>query len=114
MSANTCDWKKVRHLPNGSRTWYKAVDQLRGTEVYGDPTDVSAEWSIQFDNTPFNQMMFANEDYSKWIVASKDEILPKFTELAYNGVQRTWLRSSENPSAIALSAGIQYNRLTPP
>ena len=46
MSANTCDWKKVRHLPNGSRTWHKAVDQLKGTEVYGDPTDVSAEWSI--------------------------------------------------------------------
>ena len=108
MTLTTCNWTKVRHLPNGQRTWFKAADFLRGTEVYGSPTDDSAEWSIQFDDTPHNQVMFANEDYTKWIVANKDHVLPQFPEREYHGGKRTWLRSSENPTATALSSGDQF------
>ena len=55
--------------------------------------------------------MFANEDYSKWVVAGKDEILPAdFAALAFSNKPKTWLRSSENPTASAISSGGQYNR----
>ena len=97
FSYEKCKWIKVRHLPNGVRTWHPAFDLLAGSAVYGDPSDDAVAWSIQFDNIPFNQIMFANEDYSKWVIGEKEMILPEFTE-NYN-VQLTFLRSAENTSA---------------
>ena len=88
-------------------TWHPAIDQLRGTEVYGDPNVDSVAWSVKFDDIPFNQLMFANEDYTKWVVAEKNVILDTSW---YGNVQRTWLRSGLNPDSPALSLGDQYFR----
>ena len=95
------DWIKVRNLPNGVQTWHPASDLFGGTAVYGDPADDSAAWSIQFDNIPYNQIMFANEDFSNWVIAEKDVIVPEFT--TYHNVKRMFLRSAENPLAPQLS-----------
>ena len=51
--------------------------------------------------------MFANEYYNIWVTASKSEILPGTW---YNNVQRTWLRSGNNPTSSALSLSGQYLR----
>ena len=37
--AEACDWEKVRHLPEGCTKWYESTDELRGTDVFGDPAD---------------------------------------------------------------------------
>jgi len=108
LSIDQCKWLKVRHLPNGQRNWSNARDRLQGTFVINSPADDSLEWSIAFDSIPFNQFMFANEYFTKWLVAEKEEIIPTFTE--YNNVPRTWLRSALNPTAPALSPGNQYFR----
>lgn len=47
-------WVHVRHVPGNNNQWYKAVDHLAGTEVYGDKSDSSKEWSIAFDDKSFN------------------------------------------------------------
>ena len=78
-SIELCGWLKVRQIPNGKTTWFAAEDQLKGTHVNGDPTDDTQEWSIQFDNIPFNQFMFANEFFTKWIVVDKEEVIPEFS-----------------------------------
>ena len=80
MSIDLCRWKNVRHIPDGQRNWFKAIDKLKGSEVYGDPTVDTQEWSIQFDNIPFNQIMFANEYFTKWVVAEKEEVIPEFDQ----------------------------------
>ena len=107
ITIDNCGWLKVRHLPNGIKQWHPAIDKLKGTEVYGDPNVDSVAWSVKFDDVPFNQLMFANEDYTKWVVAEKSVILDTSW---YNGVQRTWLRSGLNPDSLALSLGNQYFR----
>ena len=102
-----CGYVKVRQVPNGHTKFYKAVDRLVGTEVYGDPTDNSVEWSIKFDHMSFNRVFLTNEFFTKWIYADREEIIPA---AGYNGVKRTWMRSSASPMASALSVGIQYCR----
>ena len=101
FSNEKCKWIKVRNLPNGVRKWHPASDLFGGTAVYGDPADDSAAWSIQFDNIPYNQIMFANEDFSNWVIAEKDVIVPEFT--TYYNAKRMFLRSAENPLAPQLS-----------
>ena len=47
-------WKHVRHVPASNNKWHKAKDHLAGTEVYGDNSNSSEEWSIKFDDVPFD------------------------------------------------------------
>jgi hypothetical protein len=65
-------WKLVRHVPAGSR-WHPARDQLRGTQVYGNPRHNSRPWSIRFP--AFNQFLFATGDCKKWLIADKNSVL---------------------------------------
>ena len=95
----------MRHLHKGDIKWHPATDKLEGTSVYGDPSDDSVAWSIKFDDIHFNQFMFANEYFTKWIVAEREEIIPKFNwywATNYGGVYKMWLRSEINPTAPAL------------
>jgi hypothetical protein len=41
-------WLKVRLLPNGHLTWFKAKDNLIGLETYGNPSKNTIEWSLPF------------------------------------------------------------------
>ena len=63
-----CGWKKVRHLPQGSSTWYPSTDRLAGTDVFGDSSDDSAAWGVKFDTMTFNTMMFATNNFEKYTV----------------------------------------------
>ena len=107
MTINTCDFRLVRHLPVESPTWFKATDQLRGDEVYGDPTDQTSEWSIQFSKMYFNQFAFATADLSQFIIASNDEIL---NQGFYDGTKLNFLSSSDQQSPYE-SPAKQYYRL---
>ena len=69
-------WTVVRHVPAGNR-WYKSKDELVGTEVYGDPKGGAAsaeQWSIRFDETPFDQFLFSLGDCSKWMITTKQAV----------------------------------------
>ena len=96
-----CGVIKVRHIPNGLKTWHPADDHLLGTSVYGDDTDDLNEWSVQYDNVPYNTFMFSNEYFTKWVTVTKDELIGT----NYENIQKTWLRSGANPSAASLSSG---------
>ena len=78
MTIDNCGWIKVRHLPNGIKKWHPATDLMRGSDVYGDQTDNSIAWSIKFDNIKFDQLMFANEDYTKWVIGESSVLTPLF------------------------------------
>ena len=79
-------WKLVRHAPAGNR-WHKATDQLRGTESYGVPCGATCdeEWSIKFDNIPFDQFLFATGDEKKWLIADKDVVFGGWYRIGLRG-----------------------------
>ena len=68
-------WQLVRHVPSGG-AWHRATDHLSGTAVYGKPCGgvCDKEWSVRFDNIPFNQFMFAAGDDSKWIIIGRTQV----------------------------------------
>ena len=46
----------MRHVPEGEE-WHKATDQLRGTDVYGDPDiGLGTQFSLRFDKEGYNQV----------------------------------------------------------
>ena len=47
--------------------------------MYGDSSDDTQEWSVQFDNIQFDQFLLTNEYFTKWVTATKDEITPAST-----------------------------------
>ena len=50
-------WKLVRHVPQGT-TWHLATDQLTGTDVYGDPNDMSQAFSIDWSNEEYTEVCY--------------------------------------------------------
>ena len=48
-------WKLVRHVPEGT-TWHLATDQLGGTDVYGDPNDLSQAFSIDWSSEEYTEV----------------------------------------------------------
>ena len=70
-------WRLVRWVPPGDK-WHSAVDQLRGTEEYGDPADTNEAFSIKFHQDDFDQFLFSTGDCVKWLIASNDKILRIF------------------------------------
>jgi len=90
-------WRLVRHVPAGA-AWHPAKDQLRGTAVYGDASggETSTEpFSVKFDDSDFDQFLFATGDCEKWLVADRGEVLSW-----YNASEpRTILQSSTSGGA---------------
>ena len=86
----------MRHVPAGGM-WHKAADQLRGTSVYGDPCGATCatEWSTKFDDTNFNQFLFATGDLQKWLIADKDVVTGSY----YANEPRLIIKSSSNPTS---------------
>ena len=81
-------------MPLESTTWHPATDQLLGKEAYGDSSNDSVPWSIEFKNMHFDQFAFATGDLSEFIVASKDKIL---TGVDYTKFAIEFLSSSLRP-----------------
>ena len=74
---DSCNWQEVRSLPKDWGTWNPAKDGLAGTEVYGDSADDSLPWSVQFDTTPFNILMFTTGDLTRGMAIAKDTLFAK-------------------------------------
>ena len=69
-------WTKVRHVPPGNE-WHPATDNLAGTDVYGDLSNDSLAWSINFEDAVknYNQFLFASGDLSVWLIATVDAVI---------------------------------------
>ena len=76
IKGGICNWKKVRHLPQNSATWYSCTDRLAGTCVVGNPLDDSQEWAVKYDHETFDQFMFATNDLSRFTIMDKSKFLP--------------------------------------
>ena len=48
-------WKLVRHVPQGG-TWHPATDKMEGTDVYGNPDDMSQPWSINWSSEKYTEV----------------------------------------------------------
>ena len=64
----------VRHVPQSSK-WHKATDLLKGTEVYGDPQDMTKEWSVSWSQDDFNEFLFASGDFQHWAIIKKSDLI---------------------------------------
>ena len=106
-----CGWNMVKFLPPISTKWYKGKDRLAGTDVYGDPTQNNAAWSIYFNDLQFDQFKFATNDRSnyKYVIATKKSLLDEFYNSPDDNSARYFLASSTNPN-YHKSAKIQKNR----
>lgn len=85
-------WSLVRHVPAGNQ-WYKATDQLAGTDSYGNYEDGplgNEGFSVKFDTVAFSEFLFATGDCTKWLVAKKSEVTGGF----YTNVNKQILKSS--------------------
>jgi len=84
-------WKLVRYVPTGN-TFHPATDNLAGTDVYGNPRDMSKAWSVSFSTTNRNrlQFLFAFGNCDKWLIADADVVLDD----AWGYAQRSIYKSS--------------------
>ena len=91
------EWKQVKHLPATSTTWYESTDNLRGTDVVGDPTIDSAEWSVSFSGDTHDRFLFTSGDFTIWAQALKTEVDPGGNYL--RSTPRNVINSSSSPTA---------------
>ena len=89
-------WTKVRHTPSGN-TGHPATDRLVGTDTYGDSSDDSVAWSIDFESAApgYNQFLFSSGDGSLWLVATKSAVVGEY----YSNALRDVMASSLNADA---------------
>lgn len=99
-------WQLVRHVPPQGK-WFRARDQLRGTEVYGTPCGplCDTEFSVKFDNKKFDQFLFISGDQKKWLIADKDQVMGYYSNadrniykssIAPKGGKAKWYRRQGN------------------
>lgn len=74
-------WRLVRRVAPGNR-WHPARDQLNGTAVYDDGRGT---FSRAFDDTAFDQFLFATGDMQKWLVAARGAIQRAPTAQEFQG-----------------------------
>lgn len=89
LSIDRGGWELVRYMPRGN-TFHSATDNLVGTDVYGDPSDMSEPWSVMFATRNFNQFLFAFGNCEKWLIADADVVLDDF----WGSAQREIYKSS--------------------
>ena len=67
-------------MPASYHAWHPAVDNLLGTEAYGDNTDDSKPWSIKYDRMIFNEIRFATVNLKHYVDYDKSNIIGKIYE----------------------------------
>ena len=70
---------RVRHVPAG-KAWHPAKDQLKGTEVYGDPSNDGVAWSIKFDHIKNFKFKFATGDKQLWLIADSSQVFGYYAD----------------------------------
>jgi len=83
-------WKLVRYVPSGS-TFHPANDNLAGTDVYGNPHDMSKAWSVSFSTTNLDrlQFLFAFGNCEKWLIADADVVLGDVWDYAQRKIYKS-------------------------
>jgi len=86
-------WRLVRYMPGG-RAFHPATDNLAGNDVYGDPSDMSAAWSVRFNTIRSNdhQFLFAIGNCEKWLIADAAVVMAN----SWGYAQRSIYKSSLN------------------
>ena len=64
-------WILVRSIPAQDK-WFKATDQLRGTDKYREP---SGEFSNRYDINLVDEFKFESGDKTHFLIASKDAVI---------------------------------------
>ena len=86
------NWALVRRKKGGDNLMHPATDNLEGIDIYGtfinDPT-ADSTFSRKFNDSGFNQFLFATGDGQHWLVADKTAVYDTYS----NGL-RTILASS--------------------
>ena len=75
------------------------MDQLRGTEEYGNPNDKNEAFSIMFDQEDFNEFLFSTGDCEKWLIARKDQVIGENGDAFYTNEERNIMKSSTSESS---------------
>jgi hypothetical protein len=105
-------WRLVRHCPKGSK-WFKAKDQLMGTEEYGDQTGKdhpeAEEWSVSWERNKFDEFLFATGDGSRFAIIDRSEVRKPAASASGTGPTRV-KASSEMASATIVSMLKGFNR----
>ena len=72
-------WVRVRHIPQRG-LWYEGNDNLKGTDVRGDPNDNAESWSIAFQEavSQFDEFLFSSGDRSKWLIATREAVIGEY------------------------------------
>jgi len=84
-----CEYKKVRNLPASSSGWFKATDNLSGTDIYGNPENDGEEWSKSWSNDG-KEFLFLSGDLRDWLITATINVVEK----KYENYQRRIRRSS--------------------
>ena len=95
-------WRIVRFLPDGLVSAFSSTDNLVGTDVYGDSTDFTTEWSIEFQSGGYDQYLFVGGSFVDWLILNKTEFIP--LDGSYNEVINA-VKSSVNPNPHTVKAG---------
>ena len=49
-------WKQVRFIPKKEAGWTRGMDNLTGSERFGDQESTSTAWAIRFDNLDYTKI----------------------------------------------------------
>ena len=112
-----CGWTLVRHKTADNKP-FEASDDLVGTDIYGiaddDPTSDN-NWSIQFNNTQFDQYLIATSNYRYWGIITKESIEKGVTNhnrtnnLERNGLyDLDFIASSDNSNSHTVSHAMYH------
>ena len=105
LEKKVCTWQKVRHLPANSTMWNPTIDQLRGFDFYGNMSDSSKPWTIEYNMMDFQFFKFRRllskpgesgpENSEVSFVLNKKTVLDKkvreqltYTSVLYKDVQQ--------------------------
>ena len=94
-------WRIVRFLPDGLASAFSSTDNLVGTDVYGNSTDFTTEWSIEFQSGGYDQYLFVGGSFVDWLILNKTEFIP--LDGSYNEVINA-VKSSVNPNPHTVKA----------
>jgi len=83
-------WRLVRYVPSGN-AFHPATDGLFGSDVYGNPSDMSKPWSIRYETRNFDQFLFAFGDCEKWLIAEADVVLADDWDYAQRNIYKSSL-----------------------
>ena len=95
-------WQLVRFLPDGLVSAFSSTDNLVGTDIYGNPSDFTSEWSIEFQSGGYDEYLFVGGNFVDWLILNKTQFIP--LDGSYNEVINA-IKSSVNLNPHTVKAG---------